>query len=163
MYAYESLINWDRGVPISIRIPDPLPQYMIDKSIACQTGNEVPWTGVWYPSTGLDNQSLTFAVKGLRMQPAFRIVKTAEEMEAEGQWPHPQTMALVTTWHPVVPLVRKDEPERELRAQGGEPCPRTGIWQQVDASATQRRYAAGETMANLGSAYGYTVWRWISD
>jgi len=136
---------------------------MIDKSIACQTGNEVPWTGVWYPSTGLDNQSLTFAVKGLRMQPAFRIVKTAEEMEAEGQWPHPQTMALVTTWHPVVPLVRKDEPERELRAQGGEPCPRTGIWQQVDASATQRRYAAGETMANLGSAYGYTVWRWISD
>ena len=163
LYAYECFINSDRSRPISIKIPAPLPEYTINRSIACKTGDEVPWTGVWYPSTGLDNQSLTFAIKGLRMQPAFRIVKTAEEMEAEGQWPHPQTMALVTTWHPVIPLVRKDEPERELRAQGGAPCPRAGIWQQVDAGAAQRRYAAGETMANLGSAYGFTVWRWISD
>lgn len=163
VYAYETFINWDRGGPISVRLPDPLPEYTVDKSIACRTGEEVPWTGVWYPSTGLDNQGLTFAIKGLRMQPAFRIVKTAEEMKAEGQWPSPQTMALVTTWHPVIPLVRKDEPERELRTQGGDPCPRAGIWQQVDAGAAQRRYAAGETMANLGSAYGFTVWRWISD
>lgn len=160
--AYETFIEWDKS-PVTVKIPDPLPEYTVDKSISCKTGDEVPWTGVWFPGTGLENQSLTFAVKGLRMQPGFRIVKTAEEMEAEGQWPQPKTIALVTTWHPVVALVRKDEPERELRAQAGHPCPRAGIWQPVDPGATQRRYAAGETLANLGSAYGFTVWRWVSD
>ncbi len=162
MRDYVDYVNWGKG-PGQVKLPEHLPEYIVDKKISCRTGNEVPWTGVWYPSTGLENQSLTFAVKGLRMQPAFRIVKTAEEAEAEGLSPRTQTVALVTTWHPVVALVRKDEPERELRAQAGHPCPRAGIWQPVDPGATQRRYAAGETLANLGSAYGFTVWRWVSD
>lgn len=161
--SYEDYINGDKG-PVDVKLPAPLPEYTVDRSVACQTGSEVPWTGVWYPGTGLDNQSLTFAIKGLRMQPAFRVVKTAEELEAEGRLlPRPQTIALITTWHPVIPLIRKQEPQGELRAQGGTACPKAGIWQQVDASAAQRRYAIGETMANLGSAYGFTVWQWISD
>lgn len=162
VYAYESFINWEKG-QVTTKIPDPVPTYTVDKSVTCRTGNEVPWTGVWYPSTGLEKQSLTFAIKGSRMQPAFRIVKTAEEVEAEGQWPRPQTVALVTTWHPVIPFVREEEPERELRVQAGHPCPKAGIWQQVDSAGMQRRYAAGETMAHFSSAYGFTVWRWISE
>lgn len=147
-------------------IPDPLPEYMIDRSIACQTGDEVPWTGVWYPDTGLERHSLAFAIKGLRMQPAFRIVKTIEELESEddgAMFFSPETVAVATTWHPVVPSGRQVETNPELRTKAGEPCPKTGIWQPMDTGASPRAYEAGETMANLGSAYGLTVWRWMAD
>ncbi len=45
--------------------PLPMPQvkYAVDRSVACATGEEVPWTGVWFPHTGLSGHSLTFAIK----------------------------------------------------------------------------------------------------
>lgn len=163
LQSYESYLKSSKG-PVTVKIPEPLPEYTVDRSISCRTGSEVPWTGVWYPSTGLENQSLAFAIKGLRMQPAFRIVKTRAQMKAEGHSAfRPKTVALVTIWHPVVPLVRKTESQGELRAQGGQPCPKAGLWQRVDSDTAQRRYTLGETMDNPGSAYGFTVWRWLSD
>lgn len=66
--------------PLFSRLPDPLPDYAIDQSISCNTGDEVPWTGVWYPGTGLENHSLTFAVKGMRMQAVYKVIKTTEEL-----------------------------------------------------------------------------------
>jgi hypothetical protein len=33
----------------------------------------------------------------------------------------------------------------------------------MEPGAAQRHYAANETMVNLGSAYGITVWRWVAD
>jgi len=148
----------------NVKINEPISDYVIDRSLGCRTGNEVPWTGVWYPDTGLENHSLTFAIKGLRMQPAFRVVKTTDELSAEGHPAFlPETVALATTWHPVVPRARQEESQHELRAKAGQPCPKAGVWQQVDADSVQRRYQAGEMMANLGSAYGLTVWCWVSD
>jgi hypothetical protein len=163
--AYDGYTNYFDGPPFPA-IPDPLQEYVIDRSIACQTGDEVPWTGVWYPDTGLERHSLAFAVKGLRMQPAFRIVKTIEELESESDgamFYSPETVAVATTWHPVVPSGRQVEANRELRTKAGEPCPKAGIWQPMDTGASRRAYEAGETMANLGSAYGLTVWRWEAD
>lgn len=76
----------------------------------------------------------------------------------------PETVALATTWHPVIPSGRQVENDKELRAKAGEPCPKAGVWQPMDADAMQQRtYEVGETMTNLGSAYGITVWRWIGD
>jgi hypothetical protein len=147
-------------------IPDPLPEYLIDRATICRTGDEVPWTGVWYPSTGIERRSLAFAIKGLRMQPAYTIVKTIEELEAEGDdvmFFSPQTVAEATTWHPMIPSGRQIETNKELRAKAGEPCPKTGIWQPMDPGAPTRAYEAGEPMANFGSAYGITVWQWVAD
>jgi hypothetical protein len=161
--AYEDYVVSDMSSS-NVKINEPISDYVIDRSISCRTGDEVPWTGVWYPGTGLENHSLTFAIKGLRMQPAFRVIKTTDELSAEGHPAFlPETVAVATTWHPVVPRARQEESQHELRAKAGQPCPKAGIWQQVDADAGQRRHQAGETMANLGSAYGLTVWRWISD
>ncbi|XYJ10117.1 hypothetical protein ACSUZJ_22540 [Telluria sp. B2] len=160
---YNSYLSWNKG-PLFSKLPDLLPEYLIDQSVECKTGEEVPWTGVWYPGTGLEKHSLTFAIKGLRMQPVFRITKTKAELKAEGvMFPYPETVAVATTWHPVVPCGRRPEPDRELWAKAGQPCPKAGIWQPTDPGAAQRLYEAGEPMLDLKSAYGYTVWRWVSD
>lgn len=160
---YNEYINFYKD-PIFQKLPDPLPEYVVDTSVACRTGDEVPWTGVWYPSTGLEHHSLTFAIKGLRMQPAYKVIKTNEELEAEGgSCATPETVAVATTWHPIIPSGRQAEAEKELRAKAGELCPKTGIWKPLEPGAAQRTYKVGEAMANLGSAYGITVWCWIAD
>lgn len=162
---YKSYISWfeDASFPA---LPDPLLEYVIDRSTVCSTGDEVPSTGVWYPTVGMEGHSLTFAIKGLRMQPAYRVTKTVEERERESGgaiFSSPETVAVATTWHPVIRSGRQAQTDEEFRAKAGETCPKAGIWQPMEPGAAQQSYEAGETMANLGSAYGITVWRWIAD
>lgn len=159
--VYKSYANlFEEGV---WELANPIPEYRIDLSIACKTGEEVPWTGVWYPATGLERHSLTFAIKGFPMPPAFRVTKTESELRAEGIWGMAETVAVATTWHPVVLALGEKQKDQELWAKAGELCPRAGVWQASDISASERTYSAGETMDNLGSAYGLTVWRWLRD
>lgn len=120
-YAYVD--RYER--PLFWKLPDPLPQYTIDLAVTCFTGNEVPWTGIWYPSTGLEHHSLTFAIKGKRMQPAYRVTKTKDELRAEGvQCPQTETAAVETMWHPLIPNASHAEASPELWAKAGEPCPK---------------------------------------
>ncbi|GAB3445085.1 hypothetical protein NX773_18310 [Massilia solisilvae] len=161
--SYDSTVIWYKG-QLPWVLPDPLPEYAVDRSISCQTGDEVPWTGVWYPSTGMERHSLTFAIKGLRMQPAYRVVKTTEELRTESNmFPPPETLAVPTTWHPLIPTVKPVEANTELWAKAGQPCPKAGVWQAPDPGAVPRAYAADEKMANLGCTYGITVWRWMAE
>lgn len=170
-YPGDTIVKWHKDYvdyfkkPLVCTIPTPAPEYVIDTSISCGTGEEVPLTGVWYPATGLERHSLTFAIKGLRMQPVYCVLKTTEELKTESNmFPYPETMAMETVWHPLMPSGRQAEIDKELRAKAGESCPRAGVWQSMDAGAERRRiYQAGETMGNLGSAYGITVWRWVAD
>jgi hypothetical protein len=160
---YNGYIDWYKK-PLLWILPTPLPEYIIDHSTKCLTGDEVPWTGVWYPSTGLERHSLTFAIKGLRMQPVYRVIKTTEELRTkESMFPPPETIATATTWHPVIPSTPQTGQTEDLWAKAGEPCPKAGIWQPTDPGAAQRTYAAGEPMADLKSAFGFTVWRWLAD
>jgi len=148
----------------SCKLPDPLPEYIVDKSVTCKTGDEVPWTGVWYPATGLERYSLTFAIKGMRMQPVYHVIKTTEELRTpERMFPRPQTVAVATVWHPVIATSRKVESTQELWAKAGDVCPKTGLWQPTDPGAQTRNYNAGDKMLSLGSAQGLTVWRWLAD
>lgn len=146
-------------------LPTPLPQYVIDISRACKTGEEVPWTGVWYPAAGLERHSLTFAIKGLRMQPAYTVTKTVEELRIEKNDPwimSCETKAIATTWHPVVPVDRIiSKSPSALRAKAGEPCPKSGMWRSLDPKAMQHEYKQDEIMKDNGSAYGFTVWEYI--
>lgn len=163
--TYQAHLDW-YGDKLYLKLPEPLPEYVIDRSIGCKTGDEVPQTGVWYPATGLENHSLTFAIKGLRMPPVFRITKTIEELKREDKdaiITVPDTVAVATTWHLLIPTVRPAPAEEILQAKAGQPCPKAGAWQPLDPGVPQRIYAFGETMADLKSTYGYTVWRWIGD
>lgn len=150
--------------PLFWKLPDPLPNYVVNTSVICKTGEEVLWTGVWCPSPGLENHSLTFAIKGSRMQPAYRVIKTKEELEAEGVLlPTPETVAVATTWHPVIPSGRMVSSNADLMSKAGEPCPKAGVWQAADMSALERTFKIGDPMPSLRSAYGVTVWRWVRD
>jgi hypothetical protein len=160
---YKSKMDWYKG-QLNWTLPDPLPEYVIDKSVACKTGDEVPCTGVWYPATGLERHSLTFAIKGLRMQPVYHVIKTKEELRTEeDMFPSPETVAVATTWYPLIPSGRPASTNEEVHAKAGEPCPKAGIWQPMEPGAAPRSYVEGETMADLRSAYGITVWHWIAD
>lgn len=160
--VYEQSMDWYKE-PLFRALPDPLPAYAIDRSTECRTGEEVPSTGVWYPSAGLENRSLTFAIKGMRMQPAYRIIKTKEERSAEGGFfTTPETVAELAVWHPLI-ASGYEEVNKDLWAKAGEPCPKTGVWQAADVNALVRRFETGELMLNLGSAYGLTVWRWLRE
>jgi hypothetical protein len=109
---YPERSNDDLGYydePLYLKLFDPVPECVIDRSVSCQTGDEVPWTGRWYPETGLEAHSLAFAIKGLGMQPVFRITKTVEELDRENPdcyFGHLETIAIATTWHPVIPSGR---------------------------------------------------------
>lgn len=160
--VYQRSMSWYKE-PIFRALPDPLPEYVVDWSVECRTGEEVSWTGVWYPGAGITNRSLTFAVKGMRMQPAFRIAKTVEERNAEGGFfTTPETVAEPAVWHPMIASAYTEN-NTELWSKAGEVCPRAGVWQPADMYAAERTLNAGETMPNLGSAYGLTVWRWLRD
>jgi hypothetical protein len=169
-YPGDDIVDWYKDwvghskTPLACLVPDPLPEYVIDRSITCQTGDEVPWTGVWYPSTGLERHSLTFAIQGLRMQPVYRVVKTSEELRTDSyMFPPPETLAVATTWHPVIPFTPQVDANKELWAKAGQPCPKAGVWQPTDPGAAQRIYKEGEPMADLGSPYGISVWRWVAE
>lgn len=157
---YEDLVD-SYDPPLIQTLPKPLPEYVVDPSVTCRTGDEVPWTGVWFPSTGLENHSLTFAIKGQTMQPVYRVTKPASEFELEGfLLASPETVAKRADWHPVVPYSGLPTTRNELRAKAGEVCPKSGIWRPTDPGAVARTYIAGQTMAQIGSAYGITVWLW---
>lgn len=161
--VYRSNVDWYKDESFW-KLPDPLPEYVIDESISCKTGDEVPWTGVWHPSTGLEKHSLTFAIRGLRMQPVYRVIKTSEELKAEGMLcPMPQTVAEATSWHPVVLSGRVSGENLPLWAKAGEACPKAGRWRPTDPGASPRNFETGEMMAHAGSPYGFTVWRWEGD
>lgn len=160
---YEDFNEDERG-KVFCALPNPLPNYAIDRSIACKTGDEVPWTGVWYPTTGLEFHSLTFAVKGMKMQPVYKVVKTTDELRTpEWMFPPPETLAVATVWHPVVPAAHQAEKNEQLWAKAGQPCPKAGLWQPTDPGVQARKYEVGDKMLNLGSAQGLTVWLWIAD
>lgn len=46
-----------------------------------------------------------------------------------------------------------------LRCQGGQPCPQAGIWHTPADPAATRAFTAGETMPELRTDYGVTIWQ----
>ena len=50
----------------------------------------------------------------------------------------------------------------EVRARSGDLCPKAGIWSSLGAKVENREYGLGERLIDLGSAYGFTVWRYLS-
>lgn len=49
-----------------------------------------------------------------------------------------------------------------LRCEAGEVCPQTGYWSTPAKADSRRRFQQGETMPELGAAYGATIWQWDS-
>ena len=165
------------GYPIEI--PTPTPQYDIDYSRSCKTGETVPWTGVWYPETGLDRYSLAFAIKGQPMQPAYHVDRTAEDARQEAiaqgldltmeDYDSTEiTRAVPTTWHPLIPSSRPPEQSvsGRLRALPNEIVPRTGWWWSPAFSGADalRHFNQGEHFPSTETTnYGGVFWYYDAD
>jgi len=144
--------------------PDRLPDYQVNRESPCKTGEVVPWTGVWFPATGLERYSLAFAVKGNVMQFAYHLLETRQEQLARGldvleAWD--EVKAEEITWYPLS-LAEANNITR-LRAEPGERCPKGGWW----ASPAIREpifVRQGERMPGPEStSYGSVIWNFIGE
>lgn len=147
-------------------LPDQIPEYAPDTSVSCKTGDIVPWTGVWVPSTGMGTAALAFARKDVQiMQPAYEVASVDEDDFAE-------TFNLVDcTWHPVKPTgrmiehpvltqLKHDAAAERGRCESGQRCPREGWWHTPAQPGSRRLFKTGELMPDLRTDYGATIWEW---
>lgn len=150
------------------QLPSPVPNYAIDQSITVKTTEVCPWTGVWYPDTGLERHSLVFAIQGLPMPPAFHCDKTMEELAATNGKAYSddiETTAVETTWHPVRLTESATQiatlSSEKLRCEANKPCPRNGYWWTPAKEHSRRYFQQNEIMPDFpNSTYGKTIWQW---
>jgi hypothetical protein len=146
-------------------LPHQIPEYVPDTSVSCKTGDIVPWTGVWVPTTGMGTAALAFARKSVQiMQPAYEIASVDEDGYS--------TFNLVDcAWHPVKPTgnmishpslnsVAQRADNQRLRCEAGQPCPQSGWWFTPASPSSRRKFAAGEAMPVVNPAYGTNIWQW---
>lgn len=50
-----------------------------------------------------------------------------------------------------------------LRCEAGQPCPNAGWWFTPAQSGSRRHFKQDETMPDVGSTYGHTIWQWDTD
>ena len=148
--------------------PQQIPEYAPDTSMSCKTGDIVPWTGVWVPSTGMGTAALAFARQNLQiMQPAYEIASRDEDGYA--------TFKLVDcVWHPVKPTgrmiehpllaqLKREQANARGRCESGERCPREGHWFTPATQDSRRMFQLGEVMPSVGGDYGKTIWQWAGE
>lgn len=50
-----------------------------------------------------------------------------------------------------------------LRCEAGQPCPKPGYWMTPAKAGSRRYFQHGQTMPEVQSDYGSTIWQWDSD
>lgn len=149
-------------------LPEQIPEYAPDTSVSCKTGDIVPWTGVWVPSTGMGTAALAFARKSLQiMQPAYEIASRDEDGYAtfnlvDCVW-HPVKPTGRMIEHPVLAQLKHDQVNAPGRRESGERCPREGYWFTPAAQDSRRLFKLGDVMPSLGGDYGQTIWQWAGE
>ncbi|WP_137938808.1 hypothetical protein [Chitinivorax sp. B] len=149
--------------------PAELPEYAPDTSVTCKTGDIVPWTGVWVPTTGMGTAALVFARKHVQiMQPSYEVAYYDEDLEMVTKF-----NLVDTTFHPVKPTgrmlpwpqpVTATEHLERLRCEADQPCPRTGWWWSPAAGGQGRQhFEQGQILPKIESDYGATIWYWEAD
>lgn len=166
------LRNQEDSIYAVVGRPDEIPQYVADTSVACRSGDIVPWTGVWVPSTGMATAALAFARQYRQiMQPAYELARVFADGETVKA-----TQLIDTTWHPVKPNGRMTPlpaPKGMTAAAATDTAPAGGVgrceagrpchWFTPAKPDSRRRFEHGETMPALGGDYGLTIWQWAPD
>lgn len=146
-------------------LPEQIPEYAPDTSVSCKTGDIVPWTGVWVPSTGMGTAALAFARQGVQiMQPAYEIASRDEDGYASFKlvdciW-HPVKPTGRMIEHPVLAQLKHDAATARGRCEAGERCPREGYWHTPAQPGSRRHFKLGEVMPATSGDYGQTIWQW---
>lgn len=146
------------------QLPAEIPEYAADTSVTCKTGEIVPWTGVWVPTTGMGTAALVFARKHIQiMQASYEVIKDGDD----------ETFTIIdTSFHPVKPTGRMIPHPSLANTPGsvthrnvpaGRPCPEAGWWFTPAKQGSRRWFKQGETMPSVGGDYGQTFWQRAPD
>jgi hypothetical protein len=76
-----------------------------------------------------------------------------------------ETKAVDTTWYFVSQTtgqIALSEGLR-LRCEAGQACPKAGYWMTPAKSGSRRFFKSGDTMPEVASDYGSTIWQWDID
>jgi hypothetical protein len=146
--------------------PEQIPEYAPDMSIECKTGELVPWTGVWVPSTGMGTAALAFARQGVQvMQPAYEAARMSgdgEDIEdyalIECKWFAVRPTGRMIP-HPALIASSQDSDGKSLRCDANKPCPRDGFWFTPAQPGSRRYFKQGDLMPEVGGDYGATIWQ----
>ena len=136
--------------------PSHWPTYRLNTSVKVATGQAVPTTGCYLPE--IDDSCAAFMIEG-------------EEAAEASVGFDPGTMQYVslepTTWTLVervsdtgVPSTPSLTDAVRLRCAANHPCPKEGWWFTPAKADSRRHFKQGETMPDLGSAWGSTIWQW---
>lgn len=159
--------RYDKVVNEPLNPPPTWPTYRLNPQVTVKSGDRVPQTGIYLPDVDHGFPTLLIKSDDEMVGEANEASVVIDPAVSEQKGYRPTLWTLVervadTSDTPAVaaPLHAEDEP---LRARAGQPCPKAGVWQPQDVNAVERAYQAGEIMADLGSAYGFTVWQWVRD
>lgn len=145
------------------QLPAEIPEYAPDTSVTCKTGEIVPWTGVWVPTTGMGSAALVFARKQLQIMQASYELEEIDEDEI--------FTVVDTAFHPVKPTGRmiphpafaQSTPKTRPNVPANTPCPEAGWWFTPALANSRRYFKQGEVMPSVGGDYGDTFWQWSHD
>lgn len=153
--------NYSAIIGEPINPPSTWPTYRLNLQVTVKSGDRVPQTGIYLPD--VDHSFPTLLLKS-DDDMAGEANEAAIEPPTGDSGYAPTIWTLVERTADTSNISSSTMAESEpLRAKAGEPCPKAGFWASQDINVTERSYKVGETMADLRSAYGLTVWQWIRD
>lgn len=141
-----------------------IPEYSVDVSLSCTTGERVPWTGIWIPNHGPGSAALAFARQNQFMQPAYEVFPDEQYPDFD------QTRPVDVTWYPLrptgrmVPVSDGAAANDPMRVPAGKPATRNGYWHTPAKQNSRRYFKQGDVFPEIeGSSYGATFWQWSPD
>ena len=136
--------------------PPQWPTYRLNPSIKVITGKAVPKTGCYLPE--IDDSCAAFMIAGEEAWPAN---VGYDETTMQNISEDPTTWTLIERVSDTgVPSTPSLTDAVRLRCAANHPCPKEGWWFTPAKADSRRHFKQGETMPDLGSAWGSTIWQW---
>lgn len=148
--------------------PPQWPSYRINKTITAVSGQRLKQPGVYIPDT--QNSCAQFLSTSYdEVPPAIVLVGTQDILDDTTGEKYDEERLFeekVCVWH----LVERDaeaarsehSKHAQFRLAAGAPCPETGFYFTPAHPASRRLFNKGESMPDIDSAYGSTIWQWDS-
>lgn len=157
----------DRG---PLDAPANWPAYRLNKSVSVDTGSEITRSGIYLPDTSNSCAQFLHTKQGVAPQALAHVGtenlinpetkenygEEAIEEEYDCKWiliERASDIGVAVT----PPTLTRQKIHRLLP---GDICPQTGFYVSPARIDARRRFQTGESMPDLGSNYGETIWQW---
>jgi hypothetical protein len=140
--------------------PSSWPLYQLNPNVRIKTGDRIERSGIYLPD--IDHGVATVLIQTHSDWDMAPEASVPDEVDPSGY--------LATGWTLVERVADEGggipgdpDPVRagvRLRAVAGEHCPRSGYWMTPARVGGRQRFEIGQTMPDVGSDWGSTIWQW---